>query len=40
VQVVGGSARVFDLQVTIGWNDDGTAAAPTHRVTMRSAVFR
>jgi prepilin-type N-terminal cleavage/methylation domain-containing protein len=31
--------RVFDVQVTIGWNDDGTATNPNHFVTMRSGVF-
>jgi Tfp pilus assembly protein PilV len=40
VAVGGTSARIYDLQVTVGWNDDGTNAAPTHRVTMHSAVFR
>ena len=31
--------RVFDVQITIGWNDDGTATNPNHFVTMRSGVF-
>ena len=40
VTATGQSARIYDLQVTVGWNDDGTAGAPTHRVTMHSAVFK
>jgi Tfp pilus assembly protein PilV len=42
VQKVGPSGRVYDIQVTIGWNDDGTAggANPKHVVTMRTGVFQ
>ncbi len=37
--LVGGPGNlVYDLQVTIGWADDGTAANPTHYVTLRTAV--
>jgi type II secretory pathway pseudopilin PulG len=36
----GPSGHLFDVQITVGWNDDGTAAAPwQHRVTVKSAVF-
>jgi prepilin-type N-terminal cleavage/methylation domain-containing protein len=46
VQKAGVSQRVYDVQVTIGWNDDGTATAqptgnlPNHRMTVRTAVFQ
>jgi type II secretory pathway pseudopilin PulG len=33
------SGRVYDLLVTIGWNDNGQATPPTHRVTLHAAVF-
>ena len=32
--------RMFDIQVTVGWNStDGTANGPNHYVTLRSGVF-
>ena len=39
VSQTGPGNRVFDIQITIGWNDDGTATNPNHFVTMRSGVF-
>ena len=37
----GGTGRVYDVQVTVGWNDDtGGATPPTRRVTMRQAIFQ
>jgi Tfp pilus assembly protein PilV len=45
VKTMGASGRVYDIQITIGWNDDGTATKknggpPDHRVTVHSAVLR
>jgi len=41
VRGVGVTGRVYDVQITIGWNDDGTATMPVaHRVTLHSAVFQ
>jgi Tfp pilus assembly protein PilV len=42
VRKTGPSSRVYDIQVTIGWNDDGTATAtnPKHAVTLRGGVFQ
>ncbi len=41
VRPAGVSGRVYDTQLTIGWNDDGTATLPVqHRLTLRSAVFQ
>lgn len=34
-----GSARLREFAVTIGWSDEGDAA-PRHRVTLRSKVYR
>jgi hypothetical protein len=40
LQQAGASGHLFDLQVTVGWNDDGSATAPQqHRVVIKSAVF-
>jgi type II secretory pathway pseudopilin PulG len=40
LQPSGASGHLFDLQITVGWNDDGTATAPQkHRVVIKSAVF-
>lgn len=37
----GTSGHLYDVQVTIGWNDDNTTTSPpAHRVTFNSAVFR
>ena len=38
VQPGGPGNLVYDLQVTVGWNDDGSANSPNHFVTLRSAV--
>lgn len=40
VTASGTSGHLFDIQITVGWNDNGTADPPDHRVTLRSAVFR
>lgn len=40
VTVQGTSGHLFDVQVTVGWNDDGSAAPATHRVTLHSATFQ
>jgi type II secretory pathway pseudopilin PulG len=41
VRTTGRSNRVYDAQITVGWNDDGTATLPVdHAVTMHSAVFQ
>lgn len=32
--------RVFDAQVTVGWNGNGTNANPNHFVTLRTGVFQ
>jgi prepilin-type N-terminal cleavage/methylation domain-containing protein len=42
VTSTGVSGRVYDVMITVGWNDDGTAdaAQPQHRVTARSALFK
>jgi Tfp pilus assembly protein PilV len=35
------TGHVWQVQVTVGWNDDGTATAPfNHRVTFRTDVYR
>ena len=40
VRQTGSGNRVYDIQITVGWNsDDGTANNPNHFVTLRSAVF-
>lgn len=40
VRTAGATGRVYDIQITLGWNDNGAAAPVQHRVTLRSAVFR
>jgi Tfp pilus assembly protein PilV len=40
VRAAGTTGRVYDIQITLGWNDNGAAAPVQHRVTLRSAVFR
>ncbi len=40
VLLTGLTGRVYDVLVTVGWNDNGTASPPEHRITMRSAVFQ
>src|SRR5262249_33548643 len=41
VRAAGVTQRIYDVQISIGWNDDGTATLPVdHRLTLRSAVFQ
>jgi hypothetical protein len=41
VRQTGGTGRVYDVQITVGWNDEtGAATPPTRRVTLRQAVFQ
>ncbi len=39
VRQTGPGKRVYDVQVTVGWNSDPVGATPNHFVTLRSGVF-